>query len=278
MPHALSRLADSLPLPPCRLLSLERKFSTPLCRPLPLSPSITSTQASKAGTTPPASPSAAGAVSRALTTEPSSRCACHAVLCCAALCCAVLRCAEREQVALAAGGLCGVCARWLLALNPCIRSRFSNQGAVMAPFCRRSWQCRTCPVRAVGKLPSGLGALSTLATLDLQSNRWVQVLASCCVLGLCASWASPTAHAPPLMMHVVASARPSCPPCDSSSPHRSAPPCSLHPLWSGSTAPCPSSGATWTPGPSFKTSSEQGAGSGVNLCVDGCRRSDSSEL
>ncbi|KAL4437438.1 hypothetical protein ABPG75_004577 [Micractinium tetrahymenae] len=39
-----------------------------------------------------------------------------------------------------------------------------------------SWQCRTCAVRAVGTLPAGLGALSTLATLDLQSNRFYGTL------------------------------------------------------------------------------------------------------
>ncbi|KAI7837019.1 hypothetical protein COHA_009097 [Chlorella ohadii] len=39
-----------------------------------------------------------------------------------------------------------------------------------------SWQCRTCPVRAIGKLPPGLGSLSTLATLDLQSNSFYGTL------------------------------------------------------------------------------------------------------
>ncbi|KAL4421913.1 hypothetical protein ABPG77_005197 [Micractinium sp. CCAP 211/92] len=41
-----------------------------------------------------------------------------------------------------------------------------------------SWQCRTCAVRAAGTLPTGLGMLSTLATLDLQSNRFYGTLPS----------------------------------------------------------------------------------------------------
>ena len=96
-------------------------------------------------------------------------------------------------------------------LEPLVPGRCFHVSTLACSRCGcRSWACQSCQVQALGTLPSGLGMLSAVTTLDLQANR-----CGACAVGL-RIWRRiqpqpmPCAAAVPPMRSRLP---PHCPPC-----------------------------------------------------------------